>query len=446
MHKINLQQKSIFGSSFAKLLTAFLILSVFSPLSFNALQVSAQQAGLGILPANPKADQPETKSWIIKTLKPGEKIEEEFVVQNFYSTNKDIEIHVNDATQSKDGGFDYKQNYEEKTGASKWVKLEKNKITVESKKQTKVKFTLEVPQNTAPGEYAGVISVQTAPEDAGGNILTLQRTGMRFYITVPGDLELNTKVNNFKFISTTSAFYQESINAGNLSNLDKASIQTELQNLGNIYANVSGSLEVQTPSGEKKNTNFNIDLAPGGSPVLAMTNLDKTWQIGTYQATLKLTTVPKIASGKENVKNQNQVQEFKDQIVITQEILDKIKSDMAAGRREIKASQDKVQAGAIVDNGSLSSSSSSSISSTSSSINTEEGKQEQKDNSLLYITIIGVVFITIILAVIIFLLSKKNGQKDKQEEQTSTPTPTKTESVSTETEEQNKTKENDTQE
>lgn len=405
---------SCFKRLFACCSTVVLLtVGTFSLLS-TKLPVSAQQAGLGILPANPKDDQPETKSWFVKTLKPGEKVEDEFVVQNFYDTPKDVEIHVNDATQSASGGFDYKQNNEEKTGVAKWVKLAQTKVKVEAKMGAKVKFSLEVPKDTPPGEYAGVISVQSAPEDVGGNILTLQRTGVRLYITVPGNLEVNTKVNSFKFVSTNSDLYQESISRGNLSNLDKVTIQTNLQNLGNIYANISGSLEIQTPKGEKKNTNFNIDLAPKGNPVISTTMLPEKWQIGTYKATLKLVSTPQIPSNKENVKNENKIQEFSDEITITQEILDQIQKDISAGRREVKSSQGKIQAGGIIDTGELASSSSISSEQSIPTKDTNIEETAETNNTWLYIAVGGVV-LAILLAVIIFiLLNKKKNKKEEQ--------------------------------
>lgn len=78
--------------------------------------------------------------------------------------------------------------------AYKWVQFEKTKYRIEPGKEVDVPFTLNVPQNAAPGGHYGVIFAEVQSE-AAGMIGRNKRVGSVVYATVNGEFQQGAEVS-----------------------------------------------------------------------------------------------------------------------------------------------------------------------------------------------------------------------------------------------------------
>jgi hypothetical protein len=78
---------------------------------------------LGGRPANPDANVPNSASWFIYNLNPGETKEDAVEVMNLFSEEWTAFIYAADTTKSSSGGFALEQSGEPKDEVGSWVKF-----------------------------------------------------------------------------------------------------------------------------------------------------------------------------------------------------------------------------------------------------------------------------------------------------------------------------------
>lgn len=172
--------------------------------------------GIGIQPA-----QTTPNGWFVFQLGPRQSVTDTVVINNGTDSEQTVRIAAVDSQSTDIGAFGLKGTNAEHTGIGKWVKLSATQITVAAGQTKKVSFTLSIPAGTAPGEYAGAITVQSVPpkSSASGAYIT-SRVGVRIYNTVPGALVKQATLQNFSVVeSAAMRNYEFTIRAKNDGNV-----------------------------------------------------------------------------------------------------------------------------------------------------------------------------------------------------------------------------------
>lgn len=149
------------------------------------------------------------QSWFRYYQSPGSIVEDSIILRNAGNQTETIKLYATDATANEAGSFSPKMAEEEQKGIGTWAKLEKNEVTLEPNQSTEVKFTINVPDDISPGQYFGSIINEKISADipcdevldvssfCQGNIQIRTRTGNRIYLTIPGEVKQDIKLDNF---------------------------------------------------------------------------------------------------------------------------------------------------------------------------------------------------------------------------------------------------------
>ena len=135
----------------------------------KAITVSPASADIAIVPGNSTAKT-------VKVLNEGS--------NSFKVTLSTSPYHVS--------GEDYNPKFTQIPGTvdpSKWVHLSTTNISVDGNKSFDVPYTINVPQNAAPGGYYAVIFAETSSDSTQTGVVSHNRVGTILYITVNGDIK-----------------------------------------------------------------------------------------------------------------------------------------------------------------------------------------------------------------------------------------------------------------
>lgn len=220
-----------------------------------------ESANIGVLPANPRADNPRTNSIFVFEVKPGASAKDGVKVVNNSNETKNILLYAVDAQNSSDGAFACAQKADEQTGVGQWTKLTKTRVTLAPNSTEIVPFTLTMPANADVGEHNGCIAVQEdvpATQDDSSGIVLSFRSALRVAVVVPGDI--SAKLGFVDIIRETTAQKVRVSpivkNDGNVS-VD-ASIDVRLVNIfGSEAAQAGGTFVVL--SDQESRFNFELD-------------------------------------------------------------------------------------------------------------------------------------------------------------------------------------------
>jgi len=216
-----------------RIFTGFIALLVVTV--FSSAVYAIGFGGLGGHPANPDPENELTKSWFIYEIEPGSFVEDAIVVQNLTEESKNVVLYPADTIKSSNGGFALKQMAEEMTEVGSWIDLEESEFVLAAGQSKEVAFTLTVPEEVDIGEHTAGIMIEESGQEGipgeGGASIGL-RTGVRIYVTVPGDV---VKI-------VTLADFENHPNGGIV---DRYVSSLHLKNEGNVSNMVNLKLHVQ---------------------------------------------------------------------------------------------------------------------------------------------------------------------------------------------------------
>ncbi len=163
---------------------------------------ASEFGGIGGNPAHPKPEDTRTKQWFIYTLAPGESVEDELLVKNTTNREVTVKLYPADYVQSTDGGFALDQEVEPRDAVGAWVELSETQFVMPPSSQTTIPFKITVPNDPKldVGDHMGGILIQEvkeAPEGSGGIQLSV-RTGVRIYITIPGEIKEDIQIEDMQ--------------------------------------------------------------------------------------------------------------------------------------------------------------------------------------------------------------------------------------------------------
>ena len=122
------------------------------------------------------------------TVNPGSTVEDALVVVNHGDTALDLGVYAADGYTTDSGQFDLVVGGAESVAVGAWVQGSTDGITVGPGETVEVPFTVSVPANATPGDYAGGILTSLAQPDDQAGINVDRRLGIRIALRVGGDL------------------------------------------------------------------------------------------------------------------------------------------------------------------------------------------------------------------------------------------------------------------
>jgi hypothetical protein len=133
---------------------------------------------------------PDKRSWVERTIDPGESVTEYLAVRNLGTATTTFTLDAADGYFTETGRFNMLKAGEESTDAGTWISVDDD-VTVESGATAIVPFTITVPANATPGDHAAGIaasisSVGTTSD--GAQIGVDSRIGFRVMTQVAGEL------------------------------------------------------------------------------------------------------------------------------------------------------------------------------------------------------------------------------------------------------------------
>lgn len=220
--------------------------------------VFAQNSGgFGGRPANPDPANPRSESIFIYTIEGGEQKKDQVLISNNSSEEATISIYAVDGVTTNTGAYTCKQKSEARTGIGQWLILSEETVTLKPFENTRVDFTLTMPENADVGEHNGCIVFESADDEGqvvnGGAVRLRTRSAIRVAATIPGDLRRNIDIDNFT--------------AGPIDRGEQEYALT-LQNNGNVSADVDIKVTLTNMFGDVVYENG------GGYPVFANQKLD----------------------------------------------------------------------------------------------------------------------------------------------------------------------------
>lgn len=226
-------------------------------LLFSTSVAAVSSGGIGGRPANPDPDNPRTESIFIYNLDKGAVKHDQIFVNNATDETKTILIYAVDGTVSNLGDYTCKAQSEKLESMGAWIKLSTSEVTLKSKTNTLVDFTVTVPNDAEVGEHNACIAFQdkneTAKTSSGMSILT--RQAVRVANIVPGKINRDITIENFTFEKTLD---------DRLFPKAKFLATTHLKNTGNVSADVELKISIKDMFGREI-----MKSGAGFSPVMA---------------------------------------------------------------------------------------------------------------------------------------------------------------------------------
>ena len=166
-------------------------------------------SGLAMVPA--AAAQADDVTWTVRTvsndlgadrtnftytINPGSSLEDALVITNRGATALDLGVYASDGYTTESGEFDLLVGGEKSSNIGAWVQSDTDSVTVAPGETVTVPFTVDIPANATPGDYAGGIVTSLAQSDAEQGINVDRRLGVRIALRVGGDLAPALAIEN----------------------------------------------------------------------------------------------------------------------------------------------------------------------------------------------------------------------------------------------------------
>jgi hypothetical protein len=212
-----------------KSLTAFVLALATLVLIPASTVLAADSGSVGGKPANPKADNPRSKSIFIYDLKAGQSASDGVRVVNTGSKAKSVHLYPVDGLLASGGSFSCKQEVEDRADVGAWIKLQSEHITVPGNSDVVVPFNVTLPSRVDVGEHDGCIAIQEEGQKSstsGNGVALTFRTAIRVAVTVPGKI---TKSLQFESIKTGSAEGGNVVITPTIRNTGNVSLDTRLK-------------------------------------------------------------------------------------------------------------------------------------------------------------------------------------------------------------------------
>ena len=132
------------------------------------------------------------------TVNPGGKVEDALVVTNHGDAALDLGVYAADGFTTDSGQFDLVVAGAESAAVGAWTELDADKIVVNPGQSVEVPFTLTIPKNATPGDYAGGVVTSLTEPSAENGINVDRRLGIKMSLRVGGELAPSLAIEDMR--------------------------------------------------------------------------------------------------------------------------------------------------------------------------------------------------------------------------------------------------------
>jgi hypothetical protein len=122
------------------------------------------------------------------TVDPGGSVSDALVVANHGNDPVELKVYASDGFTSDDGQLSLLVSGDESHGVGAWVTPQTGTVTVPAGESATVPFTVAIPENATPGDYAGGVVTSLTVPDAATGVNVDRRLGIRVNLRVGGEL------------------------------------------------------------------------------------------------------------------------------------------------------------------------------------------------------------------------------------------------------------------
>lgn len=198
---------------------------------------------------------------------PGDTLTGEFFLMN--ETDK-TKTFYSDFEKYVDIGGD-KKFLDKKEDLSSWVQTQES-ITLESKQQAKVSYTVKIPLGAPAGSHFAVAWWGSAPPQvgAGQGVAIVSKAGILMLLTVSGDINESAKVSSFNLPTDQKVL-----------NFFPSGFSVAVENTGNVYIKPAGTITVKNALGVSKEVfgvnKVDLEVYPKTSRGLRISTAEKVY-------------------------------------------------------------------------------------------------------------------------------------------------------------------------
>lgn len=183
--------------------------------------VPTTHAGFSLIPSNA-----EERRQFNFEINPGESKSDQMIIQNFDQKPLTLLLYGADATHSNQGSFALVNRTAQQRTLGQWIKFDQETITLNPNEKKSVKFTINLPTKTPPGNYGGGIAAETTSVEQqnginpsnGAGVVVSSRLVLKVFVSVPGDRKTSyewTSFNHQVNVNNEDRFNFEFKNEGN---------------------------------------------------------------------------------------------------------------------------------------------------------------------------------------------------------------------------------------
>ena len=169
--------------------------------------------GLSMIPAGAAHADEDDVTWTVRTasnefgsartsysytIDPGGDLDDSLVIANHGDTALNLGVYAADGYTTDSGQLDLVVGGAKSVNIGAWVKTQSDTVTVLPGETAEVPFTVTVPDNATPGDYAGgIVTSLVQPDDQEG-INVDRRLGIQVTLRIGGDLKPALAIENMK--------------------------------------------------------------------------------------------------------------------------------------------------------------------------------------------------------------------------------------------------------
>lgn len=234
----------------------------------------ADQLSWGISPGGA-----EPRSSFSYELEGGEVLHDSFEITNFGATEITLAVYGADGSTSSAGSLELSSNTETVQAIGAWIKVSEPEVTLAAGEETSVNFTVEIPEDTAPGDYVGGM-VSSYIDTSAGTVAVDQRLATQLAVRVGGEGAIKLNI--------TEATVAAPIAWNPFAPVD-ATLGMTLKNEGNLRARGSYTVKLSGPFGLASTTQtYNAEELLPGATVFLEQQVPDFWPLVWHKAEVRL--------------------------------------------------------------------------------------------------------------------------------------------------------------
>lgn len=130
-------------------------------------------------------------------LDPGEHVEDSFEITNYGTEEISLSVYPADGATSSNGSLELSENTDSASAIGSWIHVAEPEVSLAPGEKTSVSFTIDIPEDTAPGDYLGGM-VSSYMDSSAGTVAVDRRLATQLAVRVGGEGAVSLNVSGIK--------------------------------------------------------------------------------------------------------------------------------------------------------------------------------------------------------------------------------------------------------